>query len=872
MKKPGGLIHGAAIGVLLAALEPVGVLAGVHPSWASVEASQDAAPPSAPVLQDPVPAPMPEAVAQTATGQQPRPNINPYNRDIAMTVPLNFNRRTLGELPVLLTADDRFIVNSDGFVALINPLLTPEAQADLEASLVGITDFAPEEINAAGIQLDYDPEQLAVLVLRIDPARRVPEMLFQGGQPEPPEQSPLNFTAYLNSNIAIARRQSTGDITTPSVFLSGAARYKNFVFEADVQGREDVFTGEYDVERRYARFVYDEPEAYRRWYLGDLDPETRGRQGFIELGGLGVSRQRRRFESFRNNVLSGSRQLILQENSVVRVTRNGIFIREFRLDPGQYDVSNLPIDTGGNDVQIEIVGESGRRENVSYSAYLDSIDLEPGDYEYGAYLGMTSNGVFGQPDYSDGELAFTGFYRKAFQDRPAVGVGLQASEDVQTATVQSQLILNDGSRLQADGSFSNSQFAGQGYAFAVGYDYVVDVGDSADALNFIVEFVSEDFSTLGSQTGNNPTSWSFSAGYTRRFSEDWVGNASANYRISREATRDDSYSINASSTYRISPQWSAQVGLEYSDLGFNFGPSGFNDRGVGITAALVWTPRYDRRAEARYNAARDSGSVRFEQYGENRVDSFGYSVTSTYDDGAGSLSGQVDYTSNRFDASLVHAAFGRSFSNITDEQITSLRVGSSIATAGGKIAIGRNIFDSFAIVHPHESLRPHDVIVGDSLEGGRYNARSGAFGPALANTLSSYVNQTVRYDAIDAPLGYDIGDGLLRVRPTYKSGYVIEVGSAAFVSALGRVVGNGDRPLALVSGRVRVVGDNTTPPELFFTNSVGRFAVQKLEPGKRYAVDLFTSPAAGFEFTVPEDNEGLLDLQVVTLPIDVPEE
>ncbi len=828
--------------------------------------------------QEPLTQEQPEqdALAQEPTAQEPaapaRPNINPYDRDIAITVPLNFNRRVLGELPVLLTRDDRFIVDSASFQVLIRPLLTEEAQADLAASLEGIESFAPEEINATGIQLDYDPEQLAVLVLRIDPTRRLPQVLFQRGRPDAPEQPPEDFSAYLNTNLAVQRRVSTGDIDTPSVFLNGAIRYKSLVFEADVQGREDRFTGEYEVERRYARFVFDQPEDYRRWYLGDLDPETRGRQGFVEMGGVGVARQRRRFEPFRNNVLAGARQLVLQEESTVRVVRNGVFVREFRLDPGQYDLSNLPLDTGSNDVQLEIEGVSGAFEQVSYSAYLDSIDLEPGDYEYGAYLGVMNNGFFGSPDYSGGEMAFTGYWRKAFVNRPALGLGLQASESVQTATGQSQLILDNGARIQLDLSGSQSDIAGAGYAAALSYDHIFERDGLADNWTVVAEFVSEDFTTLGNRFGNNPTSWSFSAGYARRLNIDWVANVSASYRMSRGNLRGDSYSINASTTYRITPEWSAQVGLEYTDYERSSPFSGGFGDGLGATVALIWTPRYDRRGEVRYASARNSGSVRFQQSPENRVDSFGYVVGSTYDDGRGTISGQVDYTSNRFDATLSHVAFGRDFSNITDEQVTSLRIGSSIATTGGRWAIGRNIGDSFAIVYPHESLRGSPVIVGESLEGGRYTSRSGAFGPALSNTLASYVNQSVRYDAMNAPVGYDVGEGILRVRPTYRSGYAIEVGSAAFVSALGRVHGNGDKPLALISGRVRALDDPEAKPELFFTNSVGRFAVQNLEPGKSYRVELFTSPAQGFEFTVPEDSDGLLDLATVVVPIDVVEE
>lgn len=839
MATPGGWAHAQALGLIQAA------------SQVAAQAAEAVAP-----IQ---------AAPAAAAAPQTRPNINPYDRDIAMTVPLNFNRRVLGEMPVLLTRDDRFIVESAGFRALIDPLLTPEAQAELKSRLEGVESFAPEEINATGISLDYDPDQLAVLLLRIDPTKRSVESLFQGGRPEEPGSAPEDFSAYLNTNLAVSRRQSTGDVTSPSVFLNGAIRYKGLVFEADVQGREDQFSGDYEVERRYARFVFDQPAEYRRWYLGDLNVETRGRQGFAEMGGVGVTRQKQRFDSFRNNVLSGGRQLVLQESSTVRVLRNGVFVREFRLDPGQYDLSNLPLDAGSNDIQLEIQNESGRRETVAYSAYLDSIELEPGDYEYGAYLGVTNSGTFGSPDYSDGSLAFSGFWRKAFMNKPAVGLGLQASETVQNVTGQTQFILRNGARLQVDASASNGD-AGSGYAYALSYDHFVDLGETYDSWTVVADYTSEDYATLGNEFGSNPTSWVFTGAYSHQFTEDWTATLSASYRMGR-GTNSDSYAVNAVSSYRFTPQWSVQVGAEWVDFGNDFGTSGAN--GLGATIALVWQPRYDRRGEARYSSARNSGSVRFQQSTENRVGSFGYSVASTYDDGPGTLSGQLDYIANRFDASLTHTAFGQSFSNITDEQVTSLRVGTSISTAGGKVAVGRNIYDSFAILYPHQSLENKPVIVGESFERGNYTSRSGALGPAVSNTLTSYVDQSVRYDVLGVPPGYDIGEGVRRVRPGYKSGYAIQVGSDAFVSALGRMVGNAGKPAALISGRVRLLDDPTAEPELFFTNSVGRFAIQKLIPGKTYRVELFTSPAAGFEFTVPADNEGLLDLKTVAVPVDI---
>lgn len=809
--------------------------------------------------------------ASTATAAAPaaRPDINPYDRDIAMTVPLNFNSRVLGEMPVILTRDDRFLVESQGFQTLIDPLLTEDARAELASVLAGVQDFAPEEINQTGIRLDYDPDQLAVLVLRIDPTKRSVENLFVEGPREEPGLPPEKFSAFLNANLAVQRYQQSGLVTAPSAFLNGAVRYGSVVFEADVQGRENLVSGDYEIERRYARFVLDQEKQYRRWTLGDLDPELRGRQGFVEMGGLGVERQRRRFDSFRSDGLIGARQLVVQETSTVRVLRNGLTVREFRLDPGQYDLSNLPLEAGSNDIQLEIRNDSGRVESVSYSAYLDLIDLDPGDYEYGAFLGMTSNSFLGSPDYSDGELAFTGYWRKSFINRPALGVGVQASERVQNVSSQTQFILSNGARLQLDGAASNGDNGG-GYAVGLAFDHILDLGDTYDSWTVAADYTSEEFATLGNPEGDNTTSWVFSGSYNHRFNVNWQANVSASYRLSHDPDVEGSYGISAISSYRFTPQWTAQVGVEYLDFGTD--AFGLSRDGFGVTFGLVWQPRRDQRVDARYSSASNAGSINYQKYANNRVGSLGYSLTTNYDDGAGNVSGQVDYIANRFDASISHAAFGRDFSNITEEQVTSVRVGTSIATTGGKVAIGRNIYDSFAIVYPHRSLRGRDVVVGEGLQGGDYIARGGALGPALSGQLTSYVNQSIRYDVLDPPRGYNIGDGVSRVRPTYKSGYAIEVGSAKFVSALGRLVGNAGRPVALMSGRIRPADDPTAAPELFFTNSVGRFAMQNLEPGKRYRVELFSTPALGFEFTVPADNEGLLDLQVVNVPLDVPED
>ena len=821
---------------------------------ASASGAAQPAPPAANFAQSAVPA-APEAAR--------RADINPYNRDIEITAPLQFNRRILGELPVLLTADDRFVVGTEGFLSLIGPLLTPEAQAELRALLGDKSRFLPEEVAASGIRLEYDPEQLAVLVLKIAPEKRSVEILYQNRQAEEPGDPPVPFSAFMNISTTVSRLSQTGNVEKPELFLNGAVRYNNLVFEGDAQARRDFFTDKYRVERRYARLVYDQPEKARRWFLGDLEPETRGRQSFLNMGGIGVVRQRQRFDSFRNNVLSGGRRLVLQEQSTVRVMRNGIYQREFTLDPGQYDISNLPLDTGSNNIQLEVQGISGARETFDYQAYLDTIDLEPGDYEYGAYVGILDDGGFGNPDYSSGTPVFTGFWRKAFLNRPAIGFGTQLSEDVQNITGQTQFLLANSGRVRLDVGGSHSKTEGTGFAATVGYDQIIGGATGYDTLTVVLDYTSRNYATVSSIEGVNPISFNLSAAYTKRFSHKLFASTNLSFRKSRSTLFNDSYSISSTANYRFNKEWTLQFGAEYVKSGF---PNGFGrNNGFGVTVGLIWQPSYNRRAEGRYNSLRNTGSARYQKTADNRVGSFGYSLASNYNDGSTSIGGQLDYVGNRFDANLTHTVFGENFDNIGDNQVTTLRVGSSIAYAGGRVAVGRTINDSFALVYPHKTLKDRQVIVGDALEGGTYVSKSGALGPAVQNSLTAFLNQSVRYDVIDPPRGYDIGDGVKRVRPAYKSGYVIEVGSAAFVSAIGTLKGRDGQPLKLVSGIMRRTDRADANEEPFFTNTVGRFAIAKLEPGVEYNVQFHSGGHSGFTFRVPEDNDGLLDLGIVEL-------
>lgn len=804
-------------------------------------------------------------VGQTGTaglpiGKYGRPDINPYDRDMDMTVPLLFKQRALGDMPVRLTYDDRLQAERKPFEALIAPLLNQEARDQLLNAAAGKERLESDDLKPLGIAFEYDPSSLAVVVLTIDPSKRALEQLFAPPNPgdENIDLTPASFAAFLNVNAYYAHAWSGGFNGPPSVALSGAMRYGGVVLEADGQfGRQGFGGGAYRFDRNYARFVYDEPADYRRWYLGDLTPEVRGQQGYVQIGGVGVSRQRQRFDPYRSSVLQGNRQLVLQRDASVRIMRNGVLYRELRLDAGSYDFSSLPLLAGSNDVQIEVRDNSGSVQSINYSQYLDPIDLVPGDFEYAAYIGPTSNNFGRSPTYN-GPVAFSGFFRKAFVDAPAIGVGLQASAQVQTLTGQTQFVLSGGSRLLLDGGVSHSREVGEGFSAGIGLDQLIDRGGLVDSASIRADYLSRHYTFLSSPEADNSSSVSVSGQYTRQISQRFSALITGSYLKSRN--RNDSYRIGVSGNYYFDRRVSVRAGVEYSKFDSAIG----RGRGLGFNIALVFQPTFRDRFEARHESSTDSSSLSYLHSSSNQIGSLGYGAVVSRDERTVAAQGFADYIANRFDATVSHSSYGPNIRGFGQVNVSSVRVGTSIAFADGIVGVGRRVNDSFALLYPHKNLKGRSVVAGQSLVSNDYMSKSGTFGAAVNGYLNSYVNQPIQYDVENPPIGYDIGAGVVRVNPAYHSGYKLKIGTDAFVSAAGVLLLPNGKPVALAGGRVIARDGKDKEPLPFFTNSVGRFAIQNLRPAVEYRVEVGAGPAA-FEFKVPADTAGLVDLKTIIL-------
>jgi outer membrane usher protein len=199
-------------------------------------------------------------------------------------------------------------------------------------------------------------------------------------------------------------------------------------------------------------------------------------------------------------------------------------------------------------------------------------------------------------------------------------------------------------------------------------------------------------------------------------------------------------------------------------------------------------------------------------------------------------------------------------SEVTSSQ-SSLQAGFAIATAGGKVALGRPINDSFMIVSAHRGVGDAPIEVDRTEEG--FAARTDWLGPALLSNLSSYNPRAITAVTEAASAGMSLDDSSFRVRPTYRSGYAVTVGSEYTITATGRLVDAQGQPVGLVRGVAKLADGSDEKREVeFFSNARGQFALLGLKPGVWRLTTTGAAPRT-FEITVPDDASGLVRLNDV---------
>ncbi|MBI1684322.1 fimbrial biogenesis outer membrane usher protein [Caulobacter hibisci] len=785
----------------------------------------------------------PSAGAATPLGA--RRQLNPTGRDINLTVPLKEGDYYLGDMPLAISADGQLSMPSDRLLGLLAPLLDTSAIAALRSSLAGRGVVSPEALTAANMSMPYDPRQLE-LRINIPPELKAVRSL----QVAPMDRTgvgayvaPAEFSGYLNIRGSIDYVEQGFDegFGDPTFLLDSAMRLKSVVFENEAVWQPGASN---DFQRLGTRFVYDDVKNVLRWTAGDLQAVGRGFQSAPDMAGLSIFRSYSVLQPQTIARPRGRESFTLARPSDVSVILNNQLTRRLRLDPGRYNVRDFPFAQGANDVRLVIEDDTGRRETLQFNVFFDRSQLDPGLSEFGLFAGVKAPLLLDGPDYTE-EWTISGFYRRGITDRVTLGVNGQADDTTVMAGFEGLFGTRIGT-LGVDFALSHIDVYGSGYAAIFSFQRLFQfAGGRADALNLSFETRSREFGPVGTFIPDNRYNYEIGVGYSHAFSDAIYASFDGRYSAGRDEFPDASaYRVGVG--YRLTSSLAVTANVMYDDVP--------GRRETSALISLSWQFSNNSSLRAEYDGREDRARIAYQTIHGQGVGSYNAfaEVSRSPDDSA--FNGSVNYIANRAELGLSHF---QAFEG-PDNGRTSMRVGTSIGFADGAVSVGRPVYDSFAIVKGHKSLKGADVVVNPTPFG--YSANSGALGTALETGLSAYAERTITVDAQGAPAGYDLGSGSFRMFPPYRAGYRLEVGSDYSITAIGRMVDSEGQPLSLVSGQAVEVAKSDKgggEPITLFTNRVGRFGASGLRPG-RWRLEMGTTPPTVYYLDVPASAEGFV--------------
>lgn len=775
--------------------------------------------------------------------------LNPTGKAIILTVPAKDGAAYLGDMPLTIGADDSLSFPPERALQLLDPLLAPDVMLGLRTALAGKSAIGPADLAAGGIAVDYDPRSLELRFV-IPVEKRASRRLSVSALDRASIGTfvaPAPYSAYLNIRGSVDLDEDGSDtgFNAPIFLLNGAVNLKGVVLETDaiyVPG-----SGGADFQRLGSRYVYDDTKNVIRFTLGDLEAQGRGFQAAPDVAGISIFRSYSVLNPQQVIRPRGDRTFRLDRPSTVEVIINGQQVRRLQLAPGNYNLRDFPFAQGGNDIRLNVLDDTGRTEVLRFNIFLDQTQLAKGLDEFGLYAGVKAPlGVHG-PVYSD-EWIVTGFYRRGLSDNVTLGANFQADDNVQMAGVEAMFGTPIGS-FGTHFAYSHTNGLGDGFAVQATFQRILQHKDGqADTFNLFLEHRSRRFAPVTFFLADNQYQYEVGGGYTHAFSPSFYMGTNARFAKGR-GVNPDVHNYSLVGGWRISPRATLSAEARFTE----------DSRGDEYSGFLTLTVRFGRNASVRseYDTRDNRARLSYQTNHGTGVGSYNVTADVERSDFGSNVGLNASFFTNRAELGISHfGSFAGDFGDSTSQR-TSFRLGTSIALAGGEVSIGRPIYDSFAIIKPHKSLKQADVVVEPTPYG--YTANSGKMGEATMPSLSSYSERVVTVDAEGAPAGVDIGQGSFKLFPGYRSGYLLEVGSEYHVTAMGTMLDIDGQPIALVSGRATELAHPDRNPVTLFTNRIGRFGATGLAPG-RWRIEMLDAKKSVYLITIPEDADGVVRL------------
>ncbi|MEZ9901127.1 fimbria/pilus outer membrane usher protein [Vibrio breoganii] len=781
-------------------------------------------------------------------------------------MPAYFGGLYLGEINVFTDGEIFFGVPANELKIAFDSYLNDETEVRL-SRLEG-QKLTPQKLKELDIEVKMDARRL-IVEIEAGEGALLEQHFAMSGDYTPPKYTQHAFFAWHNNfNFTYSHNLSSGadvDAFWLGEWLIGSniggANGLNLESSMYALGDQSSLDSDTTLYRGDTFLFVDRASIPLRISAGDLNTNVAGHLPSISMGGLGIERLWSELQPNRTIQNGGSQTVNLRESADIAIYINDIYIRQIRLPPGKYQIDDLPLSQGANDIRLVIRYQSGEREVLNYSQFYNGRLLREGFSDFALYTGVASAIVDRDYVYDEDQYVVHGYYEYGLTSLFTVGVngayhplGSIAGGVVNFGTP----IGNFGTRVSG---LIYDDVDDIGFISSLDYEHQVWGAYSSPNLRISLERYESYRSLPWAEGQGIEDATSVRTDYTFYFNSDWDLNLSANW-LDLESNPFDQYFASAEIRWR-GEDINIGVGSNY----FRDGTNEDDDLTVFVNFSWTWFSEQGGYVvdvsslyahEVSEEVAFDETRLRFEKSSDRRPGDFDYELEAIYSfEQSDRYRARGGYTANRFTTELEYDYVD--FDDFTSQRIIS-RSSTAVSFIGGDIAWGRNYYGPAAIVKVHDSL---DVPVNINTLDERPDHIATTSLDALVGINSAHSESVVTVDIPEAPIGYDYGSGYnIIVAGTY-TGHIITVGSNASKTVIGKLVDESGNNIALRNG---VVILESGEERLFFTNSGGRFALERMVSGT-FRIELRGTPHFVGKVTIDDNDENLIYLKPVVVSI-----
>jgi len=434
-------------------------------------------------------------------------------------------------------ADDPFETQMDrnALVEQVVDFLNQEGQDEFLALPHDNDKISAGTLFEIGITAQFDSADL-VLRIDIDPELRKPLPLNLTNRGQPPSSltkpvGPAPTSAYVNVRTGLDHvHETTGASKTGKrpmrVDLAGAIAIPRAALDFRFSYNENSTR---PWQRGDLRILQDFPDSAMRWTYGDLSFPTTNFQSFVPMAGITAARNYA-LQPYVVTEPVASNEFVLPTTSQVEVVINGATVRSFRLPAGRYDLRDLPLGSGVNDVVLRITNDVGEVEEITYSLFFDSALLGTGIDQFSASFGLPAEEKTGTRTYDTSSATFSGDYRRGITNTLTFGGDFQANGIQQLLGAQGLWATGLGT---FEGRLAGSYVEGANADLAarLGYRRRGTSGTQNRNFDLSLLYTGQRFAALGSTQPNNSSALDTAVRYSQRLPMNLSGSLGGTHKL-----------------------------------------------------------------------------------------------------------------------------------------------------------------------------------------------------------------------------------------------------------------------------------------------------------------------------------------------------